>query len=70
MQTKLKDLTNKAEKTGLMINIKKTKALLRTNTSKTNAFTIGGESTEHVDSFTYLGSVVAKDGEAAQDVSQ
>jgi len=70
MQTKLKDLTNKAEKTGLTITVKKIKALLRINTSKTDLFTIRGESTEHVDSFTYLGSVVAKDGGAAQDVLQ
>jgi arabinogalactan endo-1,4-beta-galactosidase len=70
MQTKLEDLTNKAEKTGLTINVKKTKALLRTNTSTTDPFTIRGESIEHVDSFTYLGSVVAKDGGTAQDVLQ
>jgi len=31
---------------------------------------IRGEIIEDVDSFTYLGSVVAKDGGAAQDVSQ
>jgi hypothetical protein len=69
MQTKLEDLTNKAEKTGLIINIKKMKAP-RINTSKTDTFTIRGESIEDVDSFTYLGSMVAKDGEAVQDVSQ
>ena len=69
MQMKLEDLTNKAEKTGLIIKIKKTKAL-RINTSKTDPFTLRGESTEDVDSFTYLGSVVAKDAGAVQDVSQ
>jgi len=65
----LEDLTNKAEKTGLIINIKKTKAL-RINTSKTDPFTLRGESIEDVDSFKYLGSVVTKDGGAAQDASQ
>jgi len=70
MQTKLEDLTNKAEKTGLIMNVKKTKAL-RINTSKTDPFiTLRGESTEDVDSFIYLGSVVTKDEGAAQDVSQ
>jgi hypothetical protein len=69
MQTKLEDLTNKAEKTGLIISIKETKAL-RINTSKTDSFTLRGESIEDVDSFTYFGSVVAKDGGAAQNVSQ
>ena len=69
MQTKLKDLTNKAEKTGVIINIKKMKALW-INTSKTDPFTLRSESIEDVDSFTYLGSVVAKDGGAKQDVVQ
>jgi len=68
MQTKLEDLTNKAGKAGLLIRVKKMKAL-RINTSKTDPFTLRDESIEDVDSFTYLGSVVAKDGEAVQDVS-
>ena len=68
-QMKLEDLINKAEKTGLVINVKKTKAL-RVNTSKTDPFTLRGESIEDVDSFIYLGSIVAKDGGVAQDVSQ
>jgi hypothetical protein len=66
---KLEDLTNKAERTGLIINVKKTKAL-QINTSKTDPFTLRCKSTEDVDSFIYLGSVIAKDGGAAQDVSQ
>jgi hypothetical protein len=69
MQTKLEDLTNKAKKTGLIINVKKMKAV-RINTSKTDTFTIRGESIEDVDSFTYLGSMVAKDGGATQDILQ
>jgi len=67
MQTTLEDLTNRAEKIGLKISVKKA---LRLNTSKTDPFTLRGESIEDVDSFTYLGSVVAKDGGVAQDVSQ
>jgi hypothetical protein len=50
--------------TGLIINVKKTKAL-RVNTSKTDPFTLRGESIEDVDSFIYLGSMVAKDGGVA-----
>ena len=57
------------EKAGLIINVKKKKAL-RINTSKTDPFTLKDGSIEDVDSFTYLGSVVAKDGGAVQDVSQ
>jgi hypothetical protein len=69
MQMKLEDLINTAEKTELVINVKKTKAL-RVNTSKTDPFTLRGESIEDVDSFIYVGSMSAKDGGVAQDVSQ
>jgi hypothetical protein len=63
MHKKLEDLTNKAEKTGLIINVKKTKGV-SINTSKIDPFTLRGEIIEDV------GSVVAKDGGAALDVSQ
>jgi hypothetical protein len=69
MKMKLEDLINDAEKIGLVINVKKTQAM-RVNTNKTDPFTLRGESTEDVDGFTYLGSMVAKDGGAVQDVSQ
>jgi hypothetical protein len=69
MQIKLEDLINKAEKTGLVINVNKTKAL-RVDASKTDPFILRGESIEDMDSFIYLGSMVAKDGGVAQDVSQ
>jgi len=49
MQTKLDDLTNKAEKVELIINVKKMKAL-RINTNKTDPFTLGDKSIEDVDS--------------------
>ena len=55
--------SNYTAKTGLVICVKKTKAV-RINTSKTDIFTIRGESIEDV------GSVVAKDGGAVRDVSQ
>jgi len=69
MQADLRDLTKEAGKLGLAINVKKTRAL-RVNTSKTEPFMLGGESTEDVDGFIYLGSKVTKDGGAAQDVVQ
>jgi len=69
VQTKLEDLTNKAEKAGLIRNVKKMKAL-RINTSKTDQFTLRDESIEDVDSFTYLGSMFTKAGGAVQDVLQ
>jgi hypothetical protein len=69
MQMKLEDLINEAEKIGLVINVKKTKAM-RVNTRKTDQFTLRGQSIEDVDSFTYLGSMVAKDEGAVQDVLQ
>jgi hypothetical protein len=69
MEMKLEHLINEAEKTGLVINVKKTKAM-KVNTSKTDPFTLRGESLEDMDSFTYLGSMVAKDGGAVQDILQ
>jgi hypothetical protein len=57
---KIIKLSKQSEKTGLVINVKKTKDL-RVNTSKTDVFTLRGESTEDVDSCIYLGSMVAKD---------
>ena len=50
MQTILEDLTNNPEKTGLVVNVKETKAI---NTQK-DPFTLRGENIEDVDSFTYL----------------
>ena len=52
MQTNLEDLTNNPEKTGLVVNVKETKAL-NTHTKKVQ-FTLRGENIEYVDSFTYL----------------
>jgi hypothetical protein len=50
-QTKLADLTNNPVKTGLVVNVKETKAL---NTHKKDQFTLRGENIEDVDSCTYL----------------
>jgi len=50
-QMKVEDLTNEAIKTGLTIEVNKTKAL-RINTNKTDPFTLMGESIEDVNSFT------------------
>ena len=69
MPEKLGDLTEEAEKVGLAINVKKTKAL-RANTNKTEPFMLGDESVEDVESFVYLGSKVTKDGGTTQDVAQ
>ena len=66
---KLEDLINETGKTGLIINVKKTKAL-RVNTNKTEPITLRGESNEDVDSFANLGSTVTKDRGTAQDVLQ
>jgi len=60
MQTKLGDLTNNPVKTGLVVNVKETKAL---NTHKKDLFTLRSENIEDVDSFTYLAVWVIKMGE-------
>ena len=66
---KARRVDKQGRKSGLRINVKKTKALT-INTSKTDPFTLRDESIEDVDSFTYLGSVAATDGGAVQDFSQ
>jgi len=60
MQTKLGDLTNNPVKTGLVVNVKETKAI---NTHKKDPFTLRDENIEDVDSFTYLAVWVIKMGE-------
>ena len=52
---------------GLEINGPKTK-VISINTTLDAPLTIAGETLERVDSFTYLGSVISKDGSAQKDI--
>ncbi|XP_022330246.2 uncharacterized protein LOC111128732 [Crassostrea virginica] len=56
-----------AKSTGLEININKTKSL-RINTHNTAAIVLNGKSIEDVNNFTYLGSIVSKNGGANEDI--
>lgn len=67
MADKLDLLSDLAGKTGLKINIAKTK-VLRINTENVCPFQIGGTVLEDVDSFNYLGSIIAKDGGSSMDI--
>ena len=52
---------------GLKINVKKTKSL-RLGISEDEKVTLGNEKIDHVGSFTYLGSIISKDGRSSKDV--
>ena len=67
MQSKTTRLAATSERTGLKINRGKSK-VMRINTTNENPITVGGEQLEEVDSFTYLGSVIDKEGGTDVDV--
>ena len=52
---------------GLKINVKKTKSL-RLGISEDEKVTMGNEKIDQVGSFTYLGSIISKDGGSSEDV--
>ena len=52
---------------GLKINVKKTMSL-RLGISEDEKVTFGNEKIDQVGSFTYLGSVISKDGGSSKDV--
>ena len=60
-QTKLEHVAEEAEKVGLQININKTE-VMRVNNNRQEAIQLQGKEIKEADSFTYLGSVVSKDG--------
>ena len=67
MQEKVNVLTETSERTGLNIHRGKTK-LLKINHTSQEPIKIKAESLEEVESFTYLGSVVDKEGGTEADV--
>ena len=67
MQGKTTRLAATSERTGLKTNRGKSK-VMRINTTNENPITVGGEQLEEVDSFTYLGSVIDKEGGTDVDV--
>ena len=67
MQKKSSKLTQEAEKTGLKINIQKTK-LLKVNSTQPAKVQLKGKDTEEDNTFTYLGSVGTDKGGTDEDV--
>ena len=67
MQKKSSKLTQEAEKTGLEINIQKTK-LLKVNSTQQAKVQLKGKDIEEEKKFTYLGSVVTDKGGTDEDV--
>ena len=60
-QTKLEHVADETEKVGLQINMNKTE-VMRVNNNRQEAIQLQGKEIKEADSFTYLGSVVSKDG--------
>ena len=69
MQEKTDTLDRTAKSLGLKINKKKTK-VLRIKTTNNRPVTVGEEELEDVDTFTYLGSTINKEGGVEEDVRQ
>ena len=67
MKEKLLKLDEEARKTGLKINVKKTKSL-RLNHTIEATFTIRQDTIEEVQDFSYLGSTVSTEGGTDQDI--
>ena len=67
MQTKLEHVADEAEKVGLQININKTE-VIRVNNNRQEAIQLQGKEIKEADSFTYLSSVVSKDGGTDEDI--
>ena len=67
MQKKSNKLMQEAEKTGLKINIEKTK-LLKVNSRQQAKVQLKGKDIEEDNKFTYLGSVVTDKGGTDEDV--
>jgi len=66
-QSKLTRLSEEAGKTGLKINTRKTE-VMRINNKQEVPIQLQGENIKETDRFTYLGSIVSKDGGADDDV--
>ena len=67
IQSKTDGLRTVAGRTGLEVNVKKTKSL-RMNAAQDTPIMLGGEAVEDVSKFTYLGSVVSKTGGTEEDI--
>ena len=65
----IEDLRVQGPRIGLKIKVKKTKST-RLGISKDEKVTLGNEKIDQVDSFTYLGSIISKDGGSSEDVKK
>ena len=66
-QTKLEHFPDEADNVGLQVNIKKTE-VMRVINNRQEAIQLQGKKIKEADSFTYLGSVVSKDGGTDEDI--
>ena len=66
IQKSFDDVSRCAERVGLRLNVSKTKSM-QINTLQERIFEIYGEQIENVDSFTYLGSQITREGGSKLD---
>ena len=69
MQNKTSQLKDISERVGLFINTNKTKTM-KININDNATVNLENESLEEVDNFTYLGSVVSKNGGTEEDINE
>ena len=67
LQEKSDDLNINAKKTGLIISKKKS-TIMCVNSGASRPINIDGESLEHIEEFTYLGSVISTDISVQKDI--
>ena len=67
LKEKITEMSNEAEKLGLHLNKGKTK-VLRVNNTSGDTIKLKGEDLEDMEHFTYLGSVVNKEGGTDKDI--
>ena len=68
IQEKTNEIKERSEAVGLLINVGKTKTM-RINIDDNSPVKLDGEDIEDVDSFTYLGSILNKEGGTQEDVN-
>ena len=68
MQDKTIQLKELSERVGLFININKTKTM-KINIEDNAAVNLGNDNLEEVENFTYLGSIVSKNGGTEEDIN-
>jgi hypothetical protein len=66
LEKMLKKLKVESEKAGMRLNLKKTKIM----TSNLNKFKLDGMEIELIDSYTFLGTMITRDGSISKEINR